>query len=525
MSLEKESINIESLTLSSSSEVESTLEKLTKESNERVVIHILSYIHNTVLVQSLKKALVKKFGDVPIVCIRHEDKTQSVVTMFKTTKEESDVPLEDLILHEIHRKYLEQKENSTNYRVQLFNRYFTDHLTNLPNVYQLRKDIQALDDYGLVLIKIDNFSTINSFYGFVIGDYVIEEIANYLKSVIKEHNVYRLSGAEFAFTLSETMSFYDLKIFLHNLYEQIKSFSVKYQSSNIFIDFTLASTASSNHYNVFSKVSMALEYAKKIGVPFWIYEDRMNFENDYERNLELSNIVREGVNNNRIIPYFQAIVDNTTGKICKYECLARLIDEEGTVLSPVLFIPIAKKIKVYNEITLQMIEKSFAAFEENELEFSINLSIEDIMSSKIFHFILEKLKNSSASNRVTFEVLESESIEDFQKIEKFITEMKRYGAKIAIDDFGSGYSNFSYLIQIKADYIKIDGSLIKNIDIDNSAHLVVETIVSFAKKLGMKTIAEYVHTSVVMDKVKELGIDYSQGFFIDEPSIRRNDER
>ena len=93
--------------------------------------------------------------------------------------------------------------------------------------------------------------------------------------------------------------------------------------------------------------------------------------------------------------------------------------------------------------------------------------------------------------------------------------------KIAIDDFGSGYSNFSYLIQIKADYIKIDGSLIENIDVDNSSLLVVETIVSFAKKLGMKTVAEYVHSSVVMDKVKELGIDYSQGFYIDEPTVNK----
>ncbi len=134
---------------------------------------------------------------------------------------------------------------------------------------------------------------------------------------------------------------------------------------------------------------------------------------------------------------------------------------------------------------------------------------------------LEKVKNSEASKRVTFEILESEAIEDFKKIEKFISEIKRYGAKIAIDDFGSGYSNFSYLIRIHVDYIKIDGSLIHNIDVDKSALLVVETIVSFAKKLGIKTVAEFVHSSVIMDKVKELEIDYSQGFYIDEPSIKR----
>jgi len=199
--------------------------------------------------------------------------------------------------------------------------------------------------------------------------------------------------------------------------------------------------------------------------------------------------------------------------------LARLIDSDAKVLSPLLFIPIAKKIRVYNEITKQMLEKSFKAFENTSLEFNINLSIEDIMNSEIFNYIIKKVKSSNSSSRVTFEILESESINDFNKVERFITEVKRYGCKIAIDDFGSGYSNFSYLIKIKADYIKIDGSLIENIHINKSSLLVVETIVAFAKKLGMKTVAEYVHSSVVMDKVKELGIDYSQGFYIDEPSI------
>ena len=165
-------------------------------------------------------------------------------------------------------------------------------------------------------------------------------------------------------------------------------------------------------------------------------------------------------------------------------------------------------------------EKSFKTFENSEFEFNINLSIEDIMNNNVFNFIIETLKNSKASNRVTFELLESEAVQDFTKVERFINEVKRYDAKIAIDDFGSGYSNFSYLIKMKTDYIKIDGSLIENLDVDKQSVIVVETIVDFAKKLGVKTVAEYVHSSVIMDKVKELGIDYSQGFYIDEPSIK-----
>ena len=264
---------------------------------------------------------------------------------------------------------------------------------------------------------------------------------------------------------------------------------------------------------------MALSYAKNNGLAFWIYEDRMGFENEYEKNIKISKIVREAIQNSRIIPYFQAIIDNKTSKVSKYECLARLLDENNNIISPVLFIPIAKKIKVYNHVTKIIINKSFDAFEDNEYEFSINLSIEDIMNSEIFEFIMEKLKFSNASDRVIFEIVESEAIQDFKKIERFINEVKRHGARIAIDDFGDGYSNFSYLVKMNVDFLKIDGSLIKNIDTDKNSRLVVETVVDFANKLNIEIIAEYVHSSTVLDKVKELGIQYSQGFYIDEPQV------
>jgi len=515
-----DSLSINTFSISSFSEVDDLVEKVVKLKKKYAIVQIISFIHNTVLVQNLKKELSKKCEDIEVVLLKHEDKNSTKVNLFslETLDEGSDLNAE--ILNKLYLEFSSKDKSANTYRHQLFSRYFTDHLTNLPNVYQLRKDFQDNDEYGLVLIKIDNFAIINNFYGFVIGDYVIEEIAKYLKTILAEYDVYRLSGAEFAFSLKTPKEFYVLKEFLHELYEKINSFYVSYQNTKIFIDFTMASTANPAQKNIFSKVSMALDYAKSIGVPFWIYEDRMNFENNYAKNLELSEIVRESVNDFRIIPYFQAIIDNKTSKITKYECLARLIDSKGNILAPLLFIPIAKKIKVYNQVTMQMIDKSFAVFEQNDLEFSINLSIEDVMNSNLFYFIIEKLKNSKASSRLTFEILESESIEDFNKVEKFINEVKRYGVKIAIDDFGSGYSNFSYLIKIKADYIKIDGSLITDIDTDSSACLVVQTIVDFAQKLGMKTVAEYVHSSVVMDKVKELGIDYSQGFYIDEPTLK-----
>jgi len=513
-------LDIHSYELTSSVDVIGVVSDFKNLNSQTVLIHINSYIHNTILVQSLKKELSAYFIDAKIVLIRHEDKAKTYLNIFSFKNKNLDENLSDYILNTI---YLENKSKDLTiheYRNKLFSRYFTDHLTNLPNVYQLRKDLDDYETCSLIFFNIDNFQTINNFYGFIVGDYVIEEVGKRLKEYIVDTEVYRLSGDEFACIVDKSMGFYELKDYLSKIYDDLKDFVIDYQGISIYIDFTMASSSNVNLQNIFSKVSMALKYAKQMHLPFWIYEDRMNFEDEYERNLQLSSIVREAVLNSKIIPYYQAIIDTKTSKIKKYECLARLIDSNGKILSPTLFIPIAKNIKAYHFITQLIIDKSFETFENSEYEFSVNLSIEDIMSSKIYKFIMDKLKSSKASRRVTFEILESDAIEDFKKVERFISEVKRYGAKIAIDDFGSGYSNFAYLTQMRADYIKIDGSLIQNMDVDKNALIVVETIVEFAKKLGIKTIAEYVHSSIIMDKVKELGIDYSQGFYIDEPSIK-----
>lgn len=376
-----------------------------------------------------------------------------------------------------------------------------------------------MSDFSLIVFSIDNFQTINNYYGHIVGDYIIEELGQYLKDSVKGHKTYRLSADEFAFVIEKKMFFYDLKEYIEAMYENMHNTIIKYQEHEIYIDFTLASSSSKDNSNIFSKVSMALKYAKDTSSAFWIYEDTMNFEENYANTMQLSDSVREAISSSRIIPYYQAIVDTNTSKVKKYECLARLIDINGKILSPNVFIPIAKKIKTYSIITKTIIERSFAHFEGVDCEFTINLSIEDIVKKEMFEFIMDKLRDSSMSSKVTFEILESDAIEDFIKVERFISEARRYGAKIAIDDFGSGYSNFSYLTKLQADYIKIDGSLVKNMDTDDNSLVVVETIVEFAKKLGIKTIAEYVHSGVIMDIVKELKIDYAQGYYLNEPSL------
>lgn len=519
VNFEDKMLEIENFILTSSRDIDGILEHLRHFEKEHLLVHISSFMHNTVLVQTLKNELHKIFLDAKIVLLKHDDRVNTMVTLYGTKKEIDAQNIQSEILQELYLQSVKKDASLSEYRNKLLSRYFTDHLTNLPNLYKLRSDLQEYKEFAFVLFNIDNFQTINNFYGYIVGDYVLEQVAKFLQENISKEHIYKLSGDEFAYIINKEVGFYELKDILEELHAKIKDIVVLYQGISVYVDLTMASSVNKENKNIFSNVSMALKYAKEKGVKYWIYEDRMNFENSYERNIKLSGVVREAVGALSLVPYFQAIVDAKTFEIKKYECLARLIDQNGKILSPTLFIPVAKKIKVYNIVTKTIIEKSFAAFEESEYEFSINLSIEDIMSSEIFHFILEKLKNSKASHRVIFELLESDAIVDYKRVDRFISEAKRYGAKIAIDDFGSGYSNFSYLARVHVDIIKIDGSLIQNIDVDKNTLIVVETIVAFAKKLGIKIVAEYVHSSVIMDVIKSLEIDYAQGFYIDEPSI------
>jgi EAL domain-containing protein (putative c-di-GMP-specific phosphodiesterase class I) len=141
------------------------------------------------------------------------------------------------------------------------------------------------------------------------------------------------------------------------------------------------------------------------------------------------------------------------------------------------------------------------------------------MNDEIVNFIIHEFKQEKFAHKISFEILESEGIENFVQIEHFIKQVKEYGATISIDDFGTGYSNFEYLMKLNFDYLKIDASMIKNIDKDKKSQLVTKTIVEFSRKMGVKTIAEFVSSKAIYTKVQELGIDYAQGYYLGEPTL------
>ncbi|MBD3829979.1 MAG: EAL domain-containing protein, partial [Arcobacter sp.] len=162
-------------------------------------------------------------------------------------------------------------------------------------------------------------------------------------------------------------------------------------------------------------------------------------------------------------------------------------------------------------------DKTFALFSNQDIEFSINLSYEDIANEAFMKFLYEKINSYKNPKNIIFEILESDFIEDFSVVKEFTTYVRTKGCKIAIDDFGSGYSNMENILKLKPEIIKIDGSLIKNINLSEESKTIVKNIVNMAKELNAKTVAEYVHSKEVFDVVKNMNIDFLQGFYLSEP--------
>jgi EAL domain-containing protein (putative c-di-GMP-specific phosphodiesterase class I) len=182
-----------------------------------------------------------------------------------------------------------------------------------------------------------------------------------------------------------------------------------------------------------------------------------------------------------------------------------------------MFLPVIKKTKLYPELTKIMICKSIEHFKNKDKEFSINISTEDILNKDMVFYIKDMLASHGMSAQVTFEVLETDNIGNYEEVSEFITEVKQLGCKVAIDDFGTGYSNFTHLMNLDFDYLKIDGSLIQNIHRDNYTRRLVKSIEGFANGMKIKTVAEFVSSAEILEAVKQLNIDYSQGYYVSKP--------
>ncbi len=395
--------------------------------------------------------------------------------------------------------------------------FYYDSLTSLPNRKKLTEIISENENGVLIIVDIDKFQEINDLYGDNAGDEILKETAQILKNNIPINGaqLYKLHADEYAIYYPFDLSYNEIEKLATHISQIIDNTTFEIEGTQIYTSVTIG-VAYGNLF-LLNYADIALKLAKKKKKRFLIYDSNMHIEYEYEQNLHWTKKIKDAINNNMIEPLYQPIVDTQTKQVVKYEALMRMVDRNGEYIAPIHFLELAKKNKLYPELTKIIIEKTFKKFKNFNAQVSINISVEDILNEHIHAIILEKLNQYKLGSKIVFEILESEGIENYEEVKHFIKEVKKTGAKISIDDFGTGYSNFEYLMKLDVDYIKIDASMIKNIDKNKNSKIVTETIINFAQKMNIKTIAEFVHSNDVYQIVKSLGVDYSQGYYFGEP--------
>ena len=394
----------------------------------------------------------------------------------------------------------------------------TDHLTGLGNREAYMQHLGEMKHPALILINIDRFKHINEFYGSTVGDHLLQAVAHLLEEVVPKEidaRLYRLGGDDFGI-LFECEDPGRLKEIIETILHRFDEETFDIDALSIDISVSIGASMAGK---LFETADMALKTVKSSKRKrYAIYDPSLDVSETIASNIYALKQLKTAIAQNAVIPYFQPIIDLESGEALKYEALARLQIKEGETITPYYFIEAAKQAKLSGIITTRILNKTLEIARRTGATFSVNLSAEDITSGHDQKRIFSLLEAyDDVSSQIIFEILETEEIEDYEIISDFIRRAKRFGCQISIDDFGSGYSNFEKLLQLDIDVIKIDGSLIKHVDHNTHAELVVRTIVDFAKGAQLETVAEFVHSKAVLEKVRALDIDYAQGFYLGEP--------
>ncbi len=395
------------------------------------------------------------------------------------------------------------------------NLFNTDPLTGLGNRIRLLKDLERAQVPTVVLIDIENFSSINQTFGTETGDEILQKTASAIFNFSTAHEIssYRVYADTFAVLCSDSRKHGEISVCIDFLAKSLNDITFDIADNEIALVTHIG--AASYGSDSFICADIALKRAKKLNRQVHIFSsEEKELPEDVLENISILSGINYAIRNDKIYSFFQPIKNLSNGQIEKYECLIRMEDKSGKIVYPDSFVELSKKTNLYQKLTFLMIEKSISAFHETGYDFAINMTIEDILNSETVSYLLDEARSKDVANRMVVEIVETEELKDLNKVLSVLNEIKSEGIRIAVDDFGSGYSNFDYLIKINPAYVKIDQTIIQRVMTDERAKELLKSIVLFAKKSGIQTVAEYIDSQELEDEMRCIGIDYVQGWLI-----------
>lgn len=392
-------------------------------------------------------------------------------------------------------------------------------ITKIGDNFELESILKEKGIVNYFLLNIDNFSNVNHAYGYDIGNAVLCNFVKYL-NIVKPTNskLYRFNSDKFVIIDERKLEESELCKIVELILSFFSQTDIVIEDEMEFrLSISIGISTAKGLINI-SQAEMAIEelrISKKNH--YMLFNPYSDYVQQEQENIYWITKIKEAVTNENIVAYFQPIINNKTKKIEKYECLARLNDDDS-IISPYYFMNAAKATGSLSYVTRALISQSFKKFSANDFEFSLNITGEDLIEDYLEKLLLKNVNRYKIDpSRVVLELLEDITTLDKGTTIKQLTSLRENGFKVSIDDFGAENSNMSRLLEIHPDYLKIDGAFIKNIVTDEKSQIIVDAIVSICKRSGIKIIAEYVHNKEVQEKVKSLGIEYSQGYYFGEP--------
>lgn len=305
-----------------------------------------------------------------------------------------------------------------------------------------------------------------------------------------------------------------------DLIEQFEEFLVETVESSFLMSMRIGIARRSDAKSLYNSASLALRICEENGYKISIYDKRNDIYAQLIQANEWAKRLKTCIQENSICIFGQKIYNSQGGEESS-EVLMRYYDERHqSYITPIVFLEYARRSGLYNQLSLAVLTKAFQFFSTNDSRFSVNLTMNDIEYRPFAVKIIEMIRRYNVGSRLTIELVETTNYElNNQRLIDFLLKVKSLGCQVAIDDFGSGYSNFEYLTRLPIDTLKIDGSLIRNIESNEKHYLIVQTLISFCKAIDVKIVAEYIQNENTFHMLKELGVDSFQGYYFHHPEL------
>ncbi len=385
---------------------------------------------------------------------------------------------------------------------------------NMPNYFKYIADCTSNPYDKICLLKIGNYDILEQYLGKERYFKLLKKLIYTIDKDIRDNkqfkniSVYGIQEDKFIFAADDSFSKKEFLEFCQYSFEKYNSIII--DNINIIITFVVVLNC-----NNLLEVALNKLKEKKFYTNYLICDNENIALNSFEE-IQMIHILEEAIKQDAIIPYYQPIYDSKLSIITKYEALMRIV-LESKVYYPEDFLKVAKKYNLYNVISEIMMEKVMKDFESKKEMVSLNISMYDIKSEHFIHKF-SNLLNKYQDTNLCIEITEEENYENMEELEYFFNILRNHDIKIAIDDFGKGYSNLLNVLSIAPDYIKIDGDIIKNINKEENVKL-LKTIMFLGKQFEVDLIAEYVETKEINNYLSDIGIAYLQGYFISKPKL------